>query len=210
MVGVTMATPDAMFSSIFPAAALDHTTPTPIATPDLGFTGPGQSFGSITSPIIQKQHQPLSAAQLQVKRNIAWSTATRFLTLAALSAGDADSNASIAGPHRIKTREVEEAIDFLLSGEGPHGLHVEDWDLVEWYLLEVRTHFLDHVAPAMQQAWSRVCLNLKCLWMVSLTQLGNTTRQRSAVITRNSTKAGNAPGRLSCAHYRPHPAFNFY
>jgi hypothetical protein len=161
MVGVahaTMASPDSIFCSVFPAAALDHTTPTPVATPDLAFTAPGQSFGSITSPVAHKQQQPLSAAQLQVKRTIAWSTATRFLSLAALSAGDLHSSATFAGPHRIKTREVEEAIDFLLSGVGPHGLFEEDLDLVEWYMLEVRTHFLDHAAPAIQQAWSSVCV----------------------------------------------------
>jgi anaphase-promoting complex subunit 2 len=161
MVGLahaTMASPDFIFSSIFPAATLDHTTPTPVATPDLAFAAPGQSFGSITSPVSHKQQHPLSAAQLQVKRTIAWSTATRFLSLAALSAADPHSIASFAGPHRIKTREVEDAIDFLLSGAGPHGLFEEDLDLVDWYMLEVRTHFLDHVAPSIQQAWSAVRL----------------------------------------------------
>jgi anaphase-promoting complex subunit 2 len=161
MVGVAyaaMASPDIIFSSVFPAATLDHTTPTPVATPDLAFTAPGHSFGSITSPVSHKQQQPLSAAQLQVKRTIAWSTATRFLSLATLSAGDLHSNASFSGPHRIKTREVEEAIDFLLSGVGPHGLFEEDLDLVEWYMLEVRNHFLDHVALTLHQAWSLVCV----------------------------------------------------
>jgi anaphase-promoting complex subunit 2 len=158
MVGhAAMPSPDAVFSNLFPAATLNHTTPTPVATPDLAFTAPGQSFGGIVSPVHQK-HQPLTAAQLQVKRTIAWSTATRFLSLAALSAGDANSNAGFVGPHKIKTREVEEAIDFLLSGEGSHLLPEQDGDLVEWYMLEVRTHFLHHVAPAIQQAWSIVCL----------------------------------------------------
>jgi anaphase-promoting complex subunit 2 len=151
---------DDIFASVFPAATLDHTTPTPVATPDLGFTAPGQSFGGITSPVGQRQQQPLSAAQLQVKRNISWSTATRFLSLAALPAVAFDSDLPIKGtPHRIKTREVEEAIEFLVSEDGPQGQPDRNWDLVEWYLLEVRTHFLDRAVPGILQTWTSVCLN---------------------------------------------------
>lgn len=152
---------DPIFASVFPAATLNHTTPTPVATPDLGFTTPGQNFDVITSPLIQKQHQPLSAAQLQVKRNISWSTATRFLSLAHISKVNFNTTEDTlrrveTTPRRIKTRDVEEAIEFLLSGEGSQGQSDDNWDLMDWYTLEVRSHFLEHVAPVLQMAWSEV------------------------------------------------------
>ncbi|KAF2433708.1 hypothetical protein EJ08DRAFT_676505 [Tothia fuscella] len=150
-----MAKMDAIFASVFPPAVLDHTTPTPVATPDLGFTAPGQSFGGIISPVGAKQQKPLSAAQIQVKRNISWSTATRFLSLSTFPVVDLNSSALIKGtPHKIKTREIEDAIEFLLSEDSLQGHIDENWDLVAWYLLEVQTHFLDRVAPVFQQLWS--------------------------------------------------------
>jgi anaphase-promoting complex subunit 2 len=166
-----------IFSSVFPAATLHHTTPTPVATPDLGFTAAGQSFGGVTSPASQRGLQSLSAAQLQVKRSIAWSSATRFLSLASLTSEELEAGHKLGDTRRSKTREVREAMDFLLSGNGLHGQHDGDWDLVcrrlvvpvdlnsvantrsmqiEWYTLEARSHFLDNVAPVMQDAWSTV------------------------------------------------------
>ncbi|TLD20140.1 hypothetical protein E2P81_ATG09210 [Venturia nashicola] len=150
---------NSVFSSIFPAAAaLDHTTPTPVATPDLGFVGAGTSFGGLPSPNRHGHSQSMSVAQLHVKRNIAWSAATRFLGLSSLVGAELDAACKHGKPQRKKSREAEEAIDFLLSGNGHHGETDADWDLIEWYTLEVRSHFLDQISPALEQAWSQEIL----------------------------------------------------
>jgi anaphase-promoting complex subunit 2 len=126
-----------VFSSVFPAAAaLNHTTPTPVATPDLGFTGAGSSFGALTSPNSHRHSQSLSAAQLHVKRNIAWSAATRFLSLTNLTGDELKAAYKHGRPQRTKSREAVEAIHFLLSGNGPQGETDADWNLVSnfaWY-----------------------------------------------------------------------------
>src|SRR5579871_6205014 len=80
IVHVTGPSKTAVFNSLFPPHSELHTSPTPIATPDLGFTGPGQSFGGLTTPFTQYASTP-TVAQLQVQRSRAWSTATRFLSL---------------------------------------------------------------------------------------------------------------------------------
>lgn len=122
---------NAIFSSIFPAAAaLHHTTPTPVATPDLGFTGAGQNFGGLTSPNSHRHAQSQSAAQLHVRRNIAWSAATRFLSLTNLTGDELKAAYKHGRPQRTKPREAEEAIDALLSGSGPQGETDADWNLV--------------------------------------------------------------------------------
>lgn len=120
---------NSIFSSVFPAAAaLDHTTPTPVATPDLAFSGAGASFGALTSP--SRHGHSMSAAQLHVKRNIAWSTATRFLSLSNLTGDELNAACKHGRPQRKKSREAEEAIDFLLSGNGSYGETDADWNLV--------------------------------------------------------------------------------
>ena len=135
---MTMLMDNAIFSSVFPAAAApDHSTPTPVATPDLGFTGAASSFGALTSPNSHKHSQSLSAAQLHVKRNIAWSAATRFLSLTNLTGDELKTAFKHGKPQRTKSREAEEAIEFLLSGNGPQGETDADWNLVrnfDWSL----------------------------------------------------------------------------
>ncbi|KAE9992564.1 hypothetical protein EG327_008578 [Venturia inaequalis] len=156
---MTMLMDNSVFSSVFPAAAaLHHTTPTPVSTPDLGFSGAGTSFGALTSPNKHGHSQSMSVAQLHVKRSIAWSTATRFLSLSNLTGDELNSACKHGRPQRKISREAEEAIDFLLSGNGPYGETDADWNLIEWYTLEVRDHFLEQIAPAMEQAWSQEIL----------------------------------------------------
>jgi len=46
-----------------------------------------------------------------------------------------------------KNREVEEALGFLLNGEGTSDDEKEE-TLVEWYTNECRLHFANHVRPA--------------------------------------------------------------
>ncbi|XPS91375.1 hypothetical protein M3J09_000793 [Ascochyta lentis] len=134
-----------VFSSVFPVLSLSHTTPTPVATPDLGFTAPGTSFGS---PYIPRQHELHDSTQHRaVKRTIAWSCATRFLSL----------DKVVPAVPRIlhRTREVEDALVYLLVGEGrvEEGARHGEEGLVEWYTNECRLHFANNVRPELDELW---------------------------------------------------------
>ncbi|KAH8727158.1 hypothetical protein GQ44DRAFT_748503 [Phaeosphaeriaceae sp. PMI808] len=133
--------PTLVFASVFPVLSFSHTTPTPIATPDLGYTAPGSSFGS---PYADR-HVDAPGQHRAVKRGLAWSHATRFLSL--------PKDASITlGLHR--TRDVEEALSFLLAGDGKTE-DVKEESLIEWYTNECRLHFANHVRTGLQQLWSK-------------------------------------------------------
>jgi anaphase-promoting complex subunit 2 len=130
-----------VFASVFPVPSLSHTTPTPVATPDLGYTAPGASFGS---PFTQSA---VSTPQRAAKRTVAWSTATRFLSL----------HEGIGPPSR-RSREVEGALAYLLVGEGKSqdGEGRGEEGLVEWYTNEARIHFAASVRPGLRELWDRV------------------------------------------------------
>lgn len=130
-----------VFASVFPVPSLSHTTPTPIATPDIGYAAPGSSFGGPFSG------HAGTAQHRVVKRNLAWSTATRFLSLPK-SLGDAKSVQ--------RNAEVEEALNYLLVGEGKSEDVMEE-GLVEWYASEARLHFASFVRPGLKELWGRVC-----------------------------------------------------
>jgi anaphase-promoting complex subunit 2 len=131
-----------VFASVFPVLSLSHTTPTPIATPDLGYSAPGTSFGS---PFVGRNIEGHGQGQHRaVRRGLAWSCATRFLSL------PKDTSITLR-PHR--TREVEEALGYLLIGEGKSEDAREE-SLVEWYTNECRLHFANHVRAGVEQLWS--------------------------------------------------------
>lgn len=101
-----------IFSSVFSLSATNHTSPTPLSTPDLGSLEPGQPFGGPFGSNLPTVQQ--TAAQRQVRRSLAWSSATRFLGQFALE--DA-----IRGKHtelRGLPSDVRDAMEFLLVGEG--------------------------------------------------------------------------------------------
>jgi anaphase-promoting complex subunit 2 len=130
-----------VFASVFPVLSLSHTTPTPIATPDLGYAAPGASFGGPyagRNVDAQGQHRA-------VKRNIAWSCATRFLSL--------PKDFSLT-PTLHRTRDFEEALSYLLVGEGKSGDGREE-SLVDWYTNECRLHFANHVRPGLEELWGK-------------------------------------------------------
>lgn len=134
-----------VFSSVFPVLSLSHTTPTPVATPDLGFTTPGTAFGS---PYIPRQAELHDNTQHRVvKRTIAWSCATRFLSL----------DKVVPAVPRIlhRTREVEDALVYLLAGDGrvDEGSRNGEEELVEWYTNECRLHFANNVRPGLEELW---------------------------------------------------------
>jgi anaphase-promoting complex subunit 2 len=132
-----------VFASVFPVLSLSHTTPTPIATPDLGYVAPGSSFGS---PYATRHGEgPGQGQHRAVKRGLAWSCATRFLSLP-------KDISAVLRLHR--TREVEEALAYLLAGEGKSE-HATEEDLTEWYTNECRLHFASHVRSRIEQAWDK-------------------------------------------------------
>lgn len=132
-----------IFASVFPVLSLSHTTPTPIATPDLGYTAPGSSFGS---PYASRNTEGHGQSQHRaVKRASAWSCATRFLSL--------PKDVTLT-PRLHKTREVEEALGYLLVGEGKSDNSREE-SLVEWYTNECRLHFVNHVRSGLEQMWTK-------------------------------------------------------
>ncbi|KAJ4365780.1 hypothetical protein N0V83_008401 [Neocucurbitaria cava] len=142
-----------VFASVFPVLSLSHTTPTPIATPDLGYTAPGSSFGSPyggrkTEGHGQGQHRA-------VKRGLAWSCATRFLSL--------PQDPSLA-PKLQRTGEVSDALNYLLVGEGKSDDGKEE-GLLEWYTNECRLHFAKYVRIGLEQLW-RNEIELEHAWDV--------------------------------------------
>jgi len=56
-------------------------------------------------------------------------------------------------PRLHRTREVEEALSYLLVGEGKSEDREES--LVEWYTNECRLHFASYVRPGLEQMWSQ-------------------------------------------------------
>lgn len=142
-----------VFAAIFPQSTVAHTTPTPQATPDLSFVAPGQPFGG-PSTRRAKDHgnAPLTAAQQAVQRNIAWSTATQFLSLqgAPVPGGQARHGAV------TRSSEVQEALQLLLAER--EGAPPARNELVEWYEEEARQHFDGVARGALQRPTSLVLL----------------------------------------------------
>jgi anaphase-promoting complex subunit 2 len=165
-----------VFSSVFGPTANLHTTPTPLSTPLIGDVAYGQSFGSLATPA--KQTTKNTAAQLQVKKNLAWSTATRYLSLETLKYEAIVHGQKQSVRPKRHSREVDEALDLLLVAS--HGDEDGDrqWDLVslilvkdsfvyllniqkiEWYMLEVRTHFQAVFSRPLVEPWCQVCMDM--------------------------------------------------
>lgn len=134
-----------VFSSVFPVLSLSHTIPTPVATPDLGVATPGASFGSPYIPRQAELHD--NTTHRGIKRTIAWSCATRFLSL----------DKVVPAVPRIlhRTREVEDALVYLLAGEGRVAEDAKNGEegLVEWYTNECRLQFANNVQPELEELW---------------------------------------------------------
>lgn len=167
-----------VFASIFPQSTATHTTPTPQATPDLGFTASGQAFGgpftgsqgqskspgipqTWNPPPSSSQNDGLTVAQRAVKRNLAWSTATQFLSLqgAPVPAGQARH------ADKRQSGEVHEALSWSLLDEGDIGAKGRaGGKLLEWYFEEVKVHFRSTIRPQLDDEFARiVSLDPTCL-----------------------------------------------
>ncbi|KAI9697864.1 MAG: hypothetical protein M1820_007651 [Bogoriella megaspora] len=136
-----------LFASVFPVPDLTHTTPTPVATPLVGSTEPGQAFGATSEA-------DASAAYPIVQRTIAWSTATRFLALPDHSPSVCQEHTcrtDVWHPDKRRTAEVEEAITLLISQDCLTKSDESNESLVQWYTTTVRKHFENYVIPDIQE-----------------------------------------------------------
>lgn len=160
-----------VFDSVFPPASLKDIAPTPTATPLLGHTSPGQAFGFGFGLQPQTssghEHASLTASHghgssgvedgddgspEQVVWNRAWHAATSSLSFPdhgfqALMETDLTENGMYErwSPSNLGSREARAAFMYLLSPSS-QGRHLrrdsgED-DLLKWYDLEIRRHFL--------------------------------------------------------------------
>jgi hypothetical protein len=87
---------------------------------------------------------------LFVEKNLPNAQPRRFLSLPK-SALDASFNAL----RHQRTAEVEEALQYLLAGEGKSD-DVNEEDLVDWYTNEARIHFATHVRFRLTELWRKV------------------------------------------------------
>jgi len=152
-----------VFTSVFPISSTATTVPTPVATPVLGFTGEGQSFGGPQIPLSPDLSSPSDIAAEHVQWNRAWHIATSFLKLPEEQITDVQANLDenqLRG-HWMKecNAEVSRAVSYLFSssssGHGSFAAHHQDGDLVAWYTNEVRRHFLAYVRPVVTQVRQR-------------------------------------------------------
>ncbi|KAF2278560.1 uncharacterized protein EI97DRAFT_456944 [Westerdykella ornata] len=134
-----------VFASVFPVPSLSHTTPTPIATPVLGYASFGPSFEGPAA-------DTAGAQQRAVRRNVAWSTATRFLSLPKTQIA-ADASFEVRNRAQ-RTPDVEEALEYLLVGEG-RSEDEREQGIVEWFANEATLHFAAVVRPRVAALWEK-------------------------------------------------------
>lgn len=148
-----------VFTSVFPISSTATTVPTPVATPVLGFTGEGQSFGGPQIPLSPDLSAPSDIAAEQVTWNRAWHIATSFLKLPEEQITYIQANldeSQLRGQWMKEcSADVSRAVSYILTsssrGHTSFALHHQDGDLVAWYTNEVRRHFLAYVRPVVSQ-----------------------------------------------------------
>ena len=143
---------DRMFAAVFPPAA-DVVLPTPAATPVLGSSGIGESFGGPTAP----RPEPETSAEEQIKWDRAWHTATTYLSLPSevISIVQAKQSEETLKAKWLKpfTPGIANAISYLVSHES-RGFQLRKSilkdNLLQWYYEEVGCrHYLDCVRPSL-------------------------------------------------------------
>lgn len=134
-----------VFDSVFPSSRLTDLNPTPAATPVLGQTDFGQSFGG--PPVSSISPSSIEASEVypeQVVWDRAWHSATSFLTLPrrdfVLQKQQRDLDA-FAAHYNKPTKNAVDAIRYVISN-GPAEQGTERKSLVVWYRDHVRGHFL--------------------------------------------------------------------
>ena len=142
---------DRIFASVFPPPS-EVAIPTPAATPVLGSSGFGESFGS--------QHTSQTgiegSAAEQIKWDRAWHTATTYLSLPdePINADHDEKTLRLRWIKPVYT-ETHKALEYILS-EDSRGLQIRkdnnSDDLLRWYFEEaVLRHYLEHALPGLKQ-----------------------------------------------------------
>ena len=142
---------DRIFSSVFPAPS-EVAIPTPAATPVLGSSGFGESFGSL----LTSQTGIEGSAAEQIKWDRAWHTATTYLSLPDEPI-DAEQDEETLRSKWVKPvyTETKKALDYILS-EDSHGHQIRKAsnsdDLLRWYFEDVvLKHYVKHALPRLVQ-----------------------------------------------------------
>ena len=141
---------DRVFAAVFPPPAA-ISVPTPTATPVLGSSAFGESFGSVTDTG--------GATAQQFRWDRAWHVATLFLLLPeepiTLAVATQDEEALKAKWIKQYTPEARSAITYVVSEDSgkhqPFTQHGKD-DLIRWYKEEVIVrHYLEHVKSGLER-----------------------------------------------------------
>lgn len=144
-----MATLDKIFDSVFPPPS-DVDIPTPSATPVLGSSGFGESFGSLH---VSQPGSESSAAE-QIKWDRAWHIATTYLTLPAEPIRADQDETTLKGKWiKPVSHDIRKALEYVLS-EHSRGYQIRKAsgkdDLLRWYFEEVVLgHYLEHALPGL-------------------------------------------------------------
>jgi anaphase-promoting complex subunit 2 len=164
---MTIRTPASMagrkrvFDSVFPSSRLKDLAPTPAATPVLGQTELGQSFGGPAfSPI---SYSPSEASDLypeQVVWDRAWHSATSFLALPqrdfverrqqqdldAFTTHYNKASKTVKGSFRYVASKLQE--------QRAREKKADHENILEWYTDHVRGHFLSYSKPSLSRVSS--------------------------------------------------------
>ena len=142
---------DRIFASVFPPPS-EVAIPTPAATPVLGSSGFGESFGTQHA----SQTGIESSAVEQINWDRAWHTATTYLSLPDEPI-NTDHDESTLRARWIKPvyTETHKALEYVLS-EDSRGRQIRKAndcdDLLRWYFEEVvLKHYTEHALPGLIQ-----------------------------------------------------------
>ncbi|OKL55759.1 hypothetical protein UA08_09018 [Talaromyces atroroseus] len=143
-----------VFNSVFAPVTLTENAPTPLATPALGSSAPGQAFGSRALPeavsnvrINEAEPEPEGIIWSRV-----WHSATEFLALPdwtyeTLSSFVEHATSFSLQPKHI-TPEIERSLSHLLNQHQ----QIKEYDLVDWYCNELRRHFITNLRAVLGAA----------------------------------------------------------
>lgn len=157
-----------VFSSVFPTASSLSTCPTPLATPNLSYVSPVQSFDGL--PVQQlslESVRPTTSADERIAWNRAWHAATSLLSLPAERVGlHRHEKGLMTGGVRDPTPTESSAIEYVLSQScsmDGSAATAEEQDLLQWHTNEVRRHFLAYTKPELQSVrWGHSLLPPVC------------------------------------------------
>ena len=148
-----MAAYERIFAAVFPPSS-DVVVPTPAATPVLGSSGLGESFGGPVAPVVAEAE---SSAEEQIRWDRAWHTATAYLSLPneLLTIAHTKQSEEALKTQWLKTftAETASAVAYLVSTES-RGYQLRKGmlkdNLLQWYYEEVGSrHYIDYVRPTL-------------------------------------------------------------